>query len=150
MNPWTALATASLLGASFWLLAGCSKEEQVMTYEDCLLESGRQARLAEALATMKLACKGKFPKVFDFDEIASRAEVAKWLMVATKPEFHALDEAARSEARGQYFEDVVRPRVHPDYVEDARVQFDAFSRRIEKWNPTSAASSQSDAASSAR
>lgn len=134
MKNTTCMTQALLIGGAISLLGGCSRQEA--TYEDCLLQNGQHAKSSEALSTVKLACKGKFPKTFDFDDVANKAEVAKWAIVASKPGFGALDEAAKSAAREQYFENVIRPRVQPDYTEDARVQFDAFSRRTERAVPT--------------
>ncbi len=135
MNAGTYVTKVLLVGASILLFASCSERKE-MTYEECLLQNGKQTKLPEALVAVKSACKGRFPKVFNFDEIADKAAVAKWAIVAAKTEFVVLDDAAKSDAREQYFEAVIRPRVQPDYVEDANVEFDAFSRRIEKAIPS--------------
>lgn len=87
-----------LICITILFLAGCSRQEAAETYEDCLLQNGRQANSPEALHTVKLACKGKFPKNFDFDDLANKADVAKWAIVATKPEFVVLNDSAKSEA----------------------------------------------------
>ena len=130
------------LTAASSILTACSRTQEPKTYEDCILQKTPMAKTGEALALIKVACKGKFPKVFDFEAIASTASVSSWREVALKPDFSGLPEAEKLEARRQYFETVIMPRVDSTYVEDARTQFDAFSRQAER-----AASASSPAAS---
>lgn len=120
------------------MLTACSKIEEPRTFEDCILQKTSTAKTVDALTLVKAACKGKFPKIFDFDAIASGASVSIWREVALKSDFSNLPEAEKSEARKQYFESVVMPRVDPAYIEDARTQFDAFSRQVERAASASA------------
>jgi len=125
------------LTAASSILTACSRTEELKTYEDCILQKTPTAKTVESLALVKAACKAKFPKVFAFDAIASAASVSSWREVALKSDFSGLPEAERLEARRQYFESVIIPRVDPTYVEDARIQFDAFSRQAERAAPAS-------------
>jgi hypothetical protein len=126
------IAYVLLIAAVFSILTACSRTEKPKTYEDCLLLKTPTAKTVDALALVKDACKGKFPKLFDFDAIATSAAVSSWREVALKPDFSRLPEKEKAEARRQYFESVVMPRVDPTYLEDARTQFDAFSRYGER------------------
>lgn len=126
------VASALVLTAVSSVLLACSRTEEPQTYEDCILQRIPTAKTEAALELIKAACKGKFSKVFDFDAIASAASVSSWREVALKSDFSNLPEAEKSEARKEYFESVIVPRVDSAYVEDARTQFDAFSRQAER------------------
>ena len=142
MSTFSKSASVLPLTAALSILTACSRTDEPKTYEDCILQTAPTAKTVDALALVKAACKGKFPKAFDFDAIASAASVSSWREVALKSDFSNLPEAEKSEARRQYFDGVVMPRVDSTYVEDARTQFDAFSRQAER-----AASASSPAAS---
>ena len=128
-----------MVSTSFVAIA-CSKSDEPKTFDDCILQNSPTAKSPEALALIKSACKGKFPKVFDFDAIAAAAVVSAWREVAQKAEFSSLPNAAKSDVRNQYFDDVVAPRIDAAYVDEARTQFDSFTRQIERTvTPTAAA-----------
>ena len=127
------ISWSRLLCITSLLLSGCDAKITVpSTYEDCLLEYAKSALTKDNLATVKSACMSKFPKVFDFDSIGRQADVASWEVVSQKADFQALDDEAKSQARQQYFVNVVSSRVNPDYIADANAQFDAFTRKIER------------------
>lgn len=132
MCTYSRVSSVLLLTAATSMLSACSKVEEPRSFEDCILQKTPTTKTVDALTLVKVACKGKFPKSFDFDAIASGASVSVWRDVALKPDFSNLPEAEKSEARKQYFESVVMPRVDPAYVEDARTQFEAFFRQIER------------------
>ncbi len=134
-----------LVTAGSLVLTACTRTEEPKTFEDCILQKTPTAKTSEALALVKAACKGKFPKVFDFDAIASGASVSAWREVALKPEFLGLPDAEKSEARKQYFERVVLPRIDQAYIEEARAQFDAFARKSERSAPSSASAASAAA-----
>lgn len=125
-------------------LASCSKRDMPKTFEDCILEKTPSAKTSEAVAVVQAACKGKFPKVFDFDAIASSASVSNWREVARKEAYTKLPQGVQSKAQKEYFETVVIPRVDPVFIEDARAQFDAYTLQAER-----AASASASAASAA-
>lgn len=124
--------TATVFVATTVVACDDWRNSQTNTYEDCLLQSVASVKSDFALATAKAACKGKFPLVFDFEAIAQTAEVRTWDEIVRSPKFSALDEPSISEVKTQYFNETVRPRVPPDYVEEAIAQFDAYTRKVER------------------
>jgi hypothetical protein len=138
MSNFSRLFFVLVLTVATSLFTACSRNEEPRTFEDCLLEKTLTANTVDALTLLKAACKGKFPKIFDFDAIASGASVSIWREVALKSGFSNLQEAEKSEARKQYFESVVMPRVDQVYLEDAITQFDAYTRKIERAASASA------------
>lgn len=115
---------------------GCSSHTEpstkIQSYEDCLLAHAGSSKSNSALQIVKQACKGKFPITFDFESIAQKAATPPWSEVVQKEEFLGLTAEEKSEARALYFSDVLKPRIPPDYEDDAHVQFDAYARRKEK------------------
>lgn len=123
------------LGALSVFMA-CSKQtdsvKKAQSYEDCLLEHAASSKSDSALRIVKQACKGKFPITFDFEVIAKQAATSSWSEVVREEEFLSLSAEEKSEARTLYFNDVLKPRIPPDYEDDAQVQFEAYARRSEK------------------
>jgi hypothetical protein len=85
-----------------------------------------------AIETVKTACKQKYPKEFDFSEIAKNANVKSWPEVVAQEGFFSKTDDVKEEIQRQYFADVIQPRVHPDYVEEAKTQFESYSRKIQR------------------
>jgi hypothetical protein len=82
----------------------------------------------QVLETIKTSCKQKNPKKFDFAEIASSANVKSWQEVVTQKEYQSQTDTVKEQIRDEYFVDVIKPRVHPDFVSEAKTQFDSYSR----------------------
>ncbi len=133
---WTLPARIPCLvfvGAALAVVYGCdSKTDTVGTYDDCVLEHSKSVNSAAVLSTIKTSCKQKYPKVFDFAAIAKSANVRDWTEVARMDEVRALSDQEKNAARKQYFFEVVQPRIHPDFVAEARTQFYSFARGVER------------------
>ena len=93
-----------------------------------MIQTVSDARTTAAVVAVKMACKTKFPKIFDFDVISSQAGVKKWSLLLTDPDAKALNPSERTALVTKYFDRVIKPRIHEDYVDEARSQFDAFAR----------------------
>lgn len=128
-------------------ITGCSREAVPDNYDDCVLQGLKRGLSESAIGTLKMSCKAKFPKTFDFELLAQKAEVKAWSTVVGKPEFIKLSEEERAAVRKQYLQEVIEPRVPPDFVNDAAIQFEAHARRVER--ATSSLGSPASAASGA-
>jgi len=84
------------------------------------------------IEAVKGACKQKYPKEFDFAEIARSANVMSWTEVLKDKEVSSKTAAIKKEIESAYFADVIQARVHPDYIVEARTQFESYSRKIMK------------------
>lgn len=116
-----------------FLVTGCDKISQTVgNYDDCLLSNMKGVTASHAIETVKAACKQKYPKEFDFTEIARSANVKSWPEVVTQEVFSSKTDDIKEEIRRQYFADVIQPRVHPDYIVEAGTQFESYSRKIVK------------------
>jgi hypothetical protein len=129
-------------------VASCSREAVPDNYDDCVLQGLKRGLSEAAIGALKTSCKAKYPKTFDFDLMANKAEVKTWRTVVARPEFTTLSEEDRAAVRKQYLQEVIEPRVPPDFVNDAAIQFDAHARRVERaashlGSPASAASGAS-------
>jgi hypothetical protein len=124
------LAIGGLLAA---LLMACDpRQGEVASYDDCVLSHSKGLSDPRVLDTIKVSCKQKYPKTFDFDAIAKAANVPSWSEVAGKDKYRAFDDKNRESVRESYFLEIVSPRVHPDFIAEARTQFDSFARGIDK------------------
>lgn len=77
-----------------------------------------------------------------------------WSEVLKNPEFLALNDGQKEEARQEYFDDVIAPQVRPEEVNSARAEFDADTKRVapvrlEHVRPSTAPNGQPWPASSA-
>lgn len=138
----------SLLSLLIVAFASAACTPRVTTYEDCLLHAIPEAKTPEAVGLIKVACKGKFPKKFDFDEISKAAAVAPFGVVARDPDVKQFPVEGQTYLRDEYFRDVIAPRINPDFVEDARVQFEAYARSAHRLarEPTEPASASASSA----
>jgi len=141
MLPDLKVFAVALMAFSLAALVARSGGTEPKSFDDCILKNAATTKSPEALALVKAACKGKFPKVFDFDALAASAAVSTWREVAQKAEFSNLPDAEKSDARKQYFETVVVPRVDGAYLDDASAQFESFTRQVERAASSSAAAS---------
>jgi len=115
------------------LVTGCDKISQsVGSYDDCLLSNMKGVTASHVIEAVKTACKQKHPKEFDFTEIARSANVKSWPEVVTLERFSSKTDDIKEEINRQYFADVIQPRVHPDYIVEAKMQFESYSRKIVK------------------
>ena len=112
------------------LCNACSQSAQ--SYDDCVLSYSSSAKTNKALDAVKTSCKSKFPLVIDFEQKARDAGVDSWGIVSRKSEFQSKSNEIKEEIRKQYFSDVVQPRVHPDFLNEAATQFESYARRVEK------------------
>lgn len=113
------------------LLAGCDKISQsIGSYDDCLLSNMKGVTASHVIEAVKAACKQKHPKEFDFAEIARSANVKSWAEVVTQEGFFSKADDVKEEIKLQYFADVIQPRVHPDFILEAKTQFESYSRGI--------------------
>lgn len=101
------------------------------TYDDCILENIGSITSTAILATLKNSCKQKYPMTFDFSEIAREAGSLDWSEVIAHPAYEKLSPQDRESARNQYFTDVIKPQVHPDFIDEAKERFNDWRRRIE-------------------
>lgn len=93
------------------------------TYEDCILKNIEKAETPESVEAIKQACKKKFPKIFSFQQIAKKSGVKSWQEVTINPEYIYLTKEEKKDAQSQYFQEVIMPIVHPDFVQEAKLQF---------------------------
>lgn len=100
---------------------GCQREPA--TYDDCVLTKLGDAKTPDAVAAVKASCRGKFPVVFDWDDLAKNAGFKTWSEVKQKPEFQALPEKEKRAAKEQYWREVLKPQVRNDFREEAHSQF---------------------------
>jgi hypothetical protein len=115
------------------LAYGCdSGSSRIASYDDCVLEHSKGIASSTLLDTIKVSCKQKYPKTFDLAAIAKNANTLDWSEVAAMEEIRTLSSDQKDGARNQYFLDVIRPRIHPDFVAEAKIQFDSFASRAEK------------------
>jgi hypothetical protein len=106
--------------------------EMPTSYDDCVLSHVADAKTREGVQAIKTACKNKYPKTFDFDAIARQANVDPWGTVVRKQEFQSKSIDIKNQIRREYFDEVIKPRVHPDFVVESRTQFEAFALGIEQ------------------
>lgn len=111
------------------------------TYEDCILKNIEKAKTPEAVKAVTQACKKKFPKTFDFEHIAKEAGVKSWQEVAINPEYIILTKEGKKVAQSFYFEDVIEPYIHPDFVQEAKLQFLKYARSVEDLSSPNKATS---------
>ena len=135
------------MSSGLLLLVACSRTEAPKTYEDCILTYMQGAKTPPALAMVKQACKDKFPVTFDFDQLARSASVPTWSAIAVKPDFTKLSREEKTETRSAYYDEVLRPKIHPDFVEEGRAQFQAHWRKTEKAASDAAASAPASTSS---
>lgn len=115
------------------LVTGCDKVSQAVgSYDDCLLSNMKGVTASHVIEAVKAACKQKYPKEFDFTEIAKSANVKSWPEVLKDKEVSSKTAAIKEEIESAYFADVIQPRVHPDYIVEAKTQFESYSRKIAK------------------
>lgn len=115
------------------LVTGCDKISQAIgSYDDCLLSNMKGFTASHVIEAVKAACKQKYPKEFDFSEIARGANVKSWLEVVAQEGYSSKTNEIKEEIRRQYFTDVIQSRVHPDYIVEAGTQFESYSRKIVK------------------
>jgi len=81
---------------------------------------------------VKQACKKKFRKIFDFQQIAKEAGVKDWQEVKINPEYIILTGGEKEKVQSQYFQDVIMPYVHPDFVQEAKLQFFKYVTSFEE------------------
>ena len=127
------------------LVTACDKISQsVGGFDDCLLSNMKGVTASHVIDAVKAACKQKYPKEFDFTEIARSANVTRsWPEVVALEEFSSKTDDIKEEIKWQYFDDVIQPRVHPDYIVEARTQFESYSRKIVKELNSSSAAKRS-------
>jgi len=115
---------AFIISFSIFFLVSCGANWLMAeTYEDCILKNIEKAKTPESVKAVKQACKEKFPKIFNFQKIAKEAGVKSYQEVIETPEYINLTEEEKKEAQLQYFQEVVAPLVHPDFVQEAKLQF---------------------------
>lgn len=102
------------------------------TYEDCILKNIEKAKTTESVEAIKKACKEKFPKIFNFEQIAKDAGVKSWQTVSSNPKYLSLSAEDKAKAQSQYFKDVITPNVHPDFIYEAKKQFFQYVRSVKK------------------
>lgn len=112
------------------------------TYEDCILKNIEKAKTPEAVEAVKQACKKKFPKIFDFQQIAKEAGVKSWQEVTTNPEYINLTREEKEETQSQYFHEVIVPHVHPDFVQEAKIQFFKYVKSFKEMASPNAGAEQ--------
>ncbi|MBW2602641.1 MAG: hypothetical protein JRD47_12150 [Deltaproteobacteria bacterium] len=102
------------------------------TYEDCILKNIEKAKTPEAVEAVKQACKKKFPKTFDFEYIAKQSGVKSWQEATINPEYINLTKGKKEGAQSQYFEEVIIPNIHPDFIQEAKLHFFKYVKSIQK------------------
>lgn len=103
----------------------------VADYDDCILHYAKNAGNPSSVQAIKTACKQKFPKTFDFSELAKAAGIPSWPVVVASPRYRALTNADRIELRLKFIEDVIEPRIHPDFTNEAFTQFAILANSVE-------------------
>lgn len=112
-------------------LSGCDINTTLVgSYDDCLLENSKGVTAPHVLDAVKTSCKQKHPKQFDFGDIAKSANAKSWPEVVALEEYRSQPDDVKEQMKDQYFIDIINPRVHPDFISDARTQFDSYSRGI--------------------
>ena len=116
------------------VLVGIKYYSSPRDYDECILSTLRSSssHSVAALSMVRSSCKQKFPIEFDFDALAVRASTAKWSEVAQGKQYQILPEEQKKEGRSSYFDVVVKPLVHPDFIQEAAVLFEIHARRIEQ------------------
>lgn len=115
------------------LVTGCDSISQSFgSYDDCLLSNVKGVTASHAIESVKTACKQKYPKVFDFTKIARSANAKTWPEVVRQKDFSSETDDIKKEIKRQYFADIIQPRVHPDYIDEANTQFESYSRSVAK------------------
>lgn len=113
------------------LLVSCdSNTTTVESYDDCVLSYSKGVTALQILETIKTSCKQKNPKKFDFAEIAKSANVKSWPEVLVQKEYQSQTDAVKEQIKDEYFVDVIKSRVHPDFISEAKIQFDSYSRGV--------------------
>ena len=100
---------------------GCQREPT--TYDDCVLTKLGDAETPDTIAAVKASCRGKFPVVFDWDDLAKKTGGKTWSEVKQNPEFQALPDREKRAAKEQYWREVLKPQVRNDFREEAHDQF---------------------------
>ena len=113
------------------ILTACGKQEaSISKYDDCVLKMMKEINASSSsIEQIKSSCKNKNPINFDFDKISEIANVKKWKDVAASDEFNKEDAGIQQQIKTQYFNEVIKPRIHEAYEEEAKVQFEAFTRK---------------------
>jgi len=109
-----------------------TRSTRIASYDDCVLGHSKGIANQAVLDTIKVSCKQKHPKTFDFVAIAKSANAPDWSEVAAMKEIRTLGVDEREGARSQYCSDIIHSRVHPDFIAEARTQFDGYARGVEK------------------
>ncbi|MDX8383584.1 MAG: hypothetical protein R8M45_05845 [Ghiorsea sp.] len=124
---------ATLTVFLFLSFTGCDVySPKPRTYNDCLLSKSGDIINLYALKAIKIACKQKFPIKFNFNEIAKKSNVDLWSEVIKKKEYTSLTDEIKKEVKAQYFTAVIKPRVHPDFIAEAKTQFDSYSLGLKR------------------
>lgn len=111
--------TATILLAI--LLIGCQKEPA--SYDDCILINLRHAETNAAIAAVKASCRGKFPVEFKWEDLAKKTGFKTWSEVKQKPEFQKLSAEDQHAAKEQYWNEVLKPQVRSDFLDEAHDKF---------------------------
>jgi len=118
MMPSCRTALAARLALS---LAGCSKEPA--SYDDCILVNLRHAETSAAIAAVEASCRGKFPIEFKWEELRKKTGFRSWDEVKQKSEFQKLSKEDQHKAKEQYWNEVLKPQVRSDFLDEAHDKF---------------------------
>lgn len=123
--------SAAVVISCVLILSGCDIKTTLSgSYDDCVLENSKGVTAPHVMEAVKTSCKQKHPKKFDFGEIAKSANAKSWPEVVALEEYRSQPDDVKEQMMGQYFIDIINPRVHPDFISEARTQFDSYSRGI--------------------
>lgn len=106
------------------LITGCDISKfTITTYDDCIIENIKGSPSEKVIEAIKVSCKKKFPATFDFSDIAKKANVMTWDEIALSEKFKKHSQEEKEELKNSYFFQVIERRVHPDFIEEARTEF---------------------------
>ena len=100
-------------------------------YDDCILENIKNANTDFAVITIKDICKRKHPKTFNFEHIANLNN-KKTIREVSKEKKIDLSHPANTDKKNYYFRAVIKPNIHPDFIDEAEQQFDLYVKNFKK------------------
>lgn len=112
----------------FLVITGCDiTKPSITTYDDCIIDNINESSNEKVVEIIKTSCKKKFPVIFDFEEIAKKANVITWKEVAISDRYKKLSDEEKVELRESYFVHVIEERVHPDFKAEAKTNFVSYA-----------------------
>lgn len=114
------------------IISGCDIiKPKIKSYDDCILENINEIKNENIINTIKTSCKEKFPISFDFIEISKKANVLSWNEVIKGDEYKKLERNDKNRLIDAYFDKIIKRRVHPDFTNEAKTEFENYAWGLE-------------------